>query len=41
MIQHELGEMDVFQQELNDLRDRLSSSDMPEDVQDKAGRAGG
>ncbi|NLF78434.1 MAG: endopeptidase La [Chloroflexi bacterium] len=36
VIQHELGEMDVFQQELNDLRDRLSSSDMPEDVQDKA-----
>ncbi len=36
VIQHELGEMDVFQQELNDLRERLTGSDMPDEVRDKA-----
>jgi ATP-dependent Lon protease len=36
VIQHELGEMDVFQQELNDLRDRLTGSDMPDEVREKA-----
>jgi len=36
VIQNELGEMDIFQQELNDLRERITQSDMPEEVRDKA-----
>jgi ATP-dependent Lon protease len=36
VIQHELGEMDVFQQELNELRDRIAAIKMPEEVEQKA-----
>jgi ATP-dependent Lon protease len=36
VIQHELGEMDVFQQELNDLRERIAGTEMPEEVEQKA-----
>ncbi len=35
-IQTELGEADVFQQEISELRDRILESDMPEAVQEKA-----
>ncbi len=36
VIQHELGEMDVFQQELNELRERIANTKMPEEVEQKA-----
>jgi ATP-dependent Lon protease len=36
VIQHELGEMDVFQQELNELRERIAAIKMPEEVEQKA-----
>ncbi len=36
VIQSELGEMDIFQQELNDLRERISNTDMPPEVEQKA-----
>ncbi|MBN2471952.1 MAG: endopeptidase La [Anaerolineae bacterium] len=36
VIQNELGEMDVFQQELADLRDQFLVASMPEDVREKA-----
>jgi ATP-dependent Lon protease len=36
VIQHELGEADIFQQELNELRDRIAASDMPDEVREKA-----
>jgi len=36
IIQNELGETDVFQQEVGDLRDRVTNADMPEGVKDKA-----
>ena len=36
VIQHELGEMDIFQQELNDLRERIAKTGMPEEVEQKA-----
>ncbi len=36
VIQHELGEADIFQQELNELRDRIVAAQMPDEVRDKA-----
>ncbi len=36
VIQSELGEADIFQQELNELRDRIDQSEMPGEVRDKA-----
>jgi ATP-dependent Lon protease len=36
VIQHELGEMDIFQQELNDLREQITNAEMPEEVERKA-----
>ncbi|NDJ77647.1 MAG: endopeptidase La [Chloroflexi bacterium] len=36
VIQHELGEMDIFQQELNDLRERIDVTPMSEEAQAKA-----
>jgi ATP-dependent Lon protease len=36
VIQNELGEVDIFQQELNELRDRIMGSDMSDEVRDKA-----
>lgn len=36
VIQNELGEVDIFQQEYNDLQDRINSSSMPEEVYEKA-----
>jgi ATP-dependent Lon protease len=35
-IQSELGEIDIFQQEINDLRERIDQAHMPREVQDKA-----
>jgi ATP-dependent Lon protease len=36
VIQHELGEMDIFQQELNDLREQITGTEMPDAVERKA-----
>lgn len=36
VIQHELGEMDIFQQELSDLRERIDETSLPDEVRDKA-----
>ncbi|MBN2303311.1 MAG: endopeptidase La [Anaerolineae bacterium] len=36
VIQHELGEMDIFQQELNDLRERIDQAQMTGEARDKA-----
>jgi ATP-dependent Lon protease len=36
VIQSELGEADIFQQELNELRERIDQASMPEEVHDKA-----
>ncbi|MBN1563130.1 MAG: endopeptidase La, partial [Anaerolineae bacterium] len=36
VIQHELGEMDIFQQELADLRQRIDDTEMSEEAQQKA-----
>jgi ATP-dependent Lon protease len=36
VIQHELGEMDIFQQELNELRERIEATELPEEVEQKA-----
>ncbi|MBN1201198.1 MAG: endopeptidase La [Anaerolineae bacterium] len=36
VIQHELGEMDIFQQEISELRERIEAGDLPDEVQDKA-----
>lgn len=36
VIQSELGEVDIFQQELNELRDKILASDMPDDVREKS-----
>ncbi|MBN1680600.1 MAG: endopeptidase La [Anaerolineae bacterium] len=38
VIQHELGEADIFQQELTDLRKRIDASTMPDDPRDKANK---
>ncbi|MBN1428803.1 MAG: endopeptidase La [Anaerolineae bacterium] len=38
VIQSELGEADLFQQEVGDLRERLANAAMPEAVRDKANR---
>lgn len=38
VIQSELGESDVFQQELSELRERIETTDMPEVVAEKAFR---
>lgn len=35
-IQHELGEMDVFQQDLQDLRRRIAETPFPDEVREKA-----
>lgn len=37
-IQSELGEIDIFQQELTELRDKIEQSSMPKEVQDKANK---
>ena len=37
-IQGELGEIDIFQQELTELRDKIEQSAMPKEVQDKANK---
>jgi ATP-dependent Lon protease len=36
VIQSELGEGDVFQQELNDLREKIDTAEMPTEVREKA-----
>jgi ATP-dependent Lon protease len=36
VIQNELGEADLFQQELNDLRERIDQAEMPTEVHEKA-----
>jgi ATP-dependent Lon protease len=36
VIQHELGEMDIFQQEMHDLRERIVSTELPDEVHEKA-----
>lgn len=36
VIQHELGETDIFQQELDELRERIEQKEMPPEVKDKA-----
>ncbi len=36
VIQHELGEADIFQQELNDLRERVEQKEMTSEAKDKA-----
>ncbi len=36
VIQHELGEMDIFQQELADLRQRIDDTEMSEEAEQKA-----
>ncbi len=36
VIQHELGETDIFQQELTELHARITDADMPDDVREKA-----
>jgi ATP-dependent Lon protease len=36
VIQNELGEMDVFQQELAELHDQIAAAEMPDEVADKA-----
>ncbi len=36
VIQNELGELDVFQQELNDLHDQIADAQMPEAVTERA-----
>ena len=36
VIQNELGEMDVFQHEFNELRERIAANKMPEEVEQKA-----
>ncbi len=36
VIQSELGESDLFQQELNELRERIEQAEMPEEVHEKA-----
>src|SRR5690606_40982851 len=38
VIQSELGETDLFQQELGDLHERLEQADLPDDVREKAAR---
>ena len=35
-IQHELGEVDAYTQELNELRERIAASHMPREVREKA-----
>ena len=36
IIQNELGEIDVFQQDLNDLQEQIAETHMPEEIADKA-----
>ncbi len=36
VIQNELGELDVFQQEISELHDQIADAQMPEEVTDKA-----
>lgn len=36
VIQHELGETDIFQQEINDLKMRIAAHDMPDEARYKA-----
>jgi ATP-dependent Lon protease len=36
VIQHELGEADIFQQELNDLRDRIAGKNLTDEAREKA-----
>ncbi len=36
VIQHELGEMDIFQQELSELQDRIVATDMSDEAREKA-----
>ncbi len=36
VIQTELGETDIFQQELNELRERIEKADLPKEAQEKA-----
>jgi len=36
VIQTELGETDIFQQELNELRDRIDQADLPKETHEKA-----
>ena len=36
VIQHELGEIDIFQQELTELQDRIISTDMSDEAREKA-----
>lgn len=36
VIQSELGEMDVFQQELNELQEQIAAAQMPDEIADKA-----
>lgn len=38
VIQHELGEADVFQQEVNELRARIAEHDMSDEARDKAAK---
>jgi ATP-dependent Lon protease len=35
VIQHELGEMDIFQQELNELQERITRAELPDEVREK------
>jgi ATP-dependent Lon protease len=37
-IQGELGEIDIFQQEVNELREKIDESNMPKEVQEKAAK---
>ncbi|KAB2902605.1 MAG: endopeptidase La [Anaerolineae bacterium] len=36
VIQNELGEVDIFQQEFNELQDRINAANLPEEVYEKA-----
>jgi len=36
VIQHELGEADIFQQELSELREQIEAKAMPDEIRDKA-----
>ncbi len=36
VIQHELGEMDIFQQEINDLREQIDQARLSDEVREKA-----
>jgi ATP-dependent Lon protease len=38
IIQTELGEEDIFQQELNEVRDQISAADLPPEIRDKANK---